>query len=372
TAARGCAPPSPALASRSASLPKPSPAAEWTARLALIVGSVLLTLVVLELGCRLAHGHYWLLHWPNPVLQERVDYDLRGRYVRDPLLGYVPRPNFHSAEINTDGLGHRVMPVLPADARDGPPVLATGDSFAYGLEAADAGTWPAQLQALVRRRTLNAAVAGYGLDQIVLRSEQQASLVRPALIVASFIPDDLQRSELRRLWSTGKPYFTLNGDGMLALHEAPTPQDMPIRQRMFGWSMLAATVLGELGVAADWMTGSERATPQGTAERLACPLMRRLARLGVPILIVAQYERVIWDPGNDAQRAQDRRLTAIVLGCAEAAGLASLDTFDVLDKAVRERSIGVLYGNAHHSTEGNRVIAQAIAAELERREMTPQ
>ena len=51
-------------------------------------------------------------------------------------------------------------------------LLATGDSFTYGAEAADADTWPARLQGLLHLRVANGGVPGYGLDQIVLRSER--------------------------------------------------------------------------------------------------------------------------------------------------------------------------------------------------------
>ena len=80
--------------------------------------------------------------------------------------------------------GFRQMPPPPADATAGPPVLATGDSYTQGDEVDNDHTWPAQLQGLLRRRTINAGVAAYGFDQIVLRTEQarargQAGADRP-------------------------------------------------------------------------------------------------------------------------------------------------------------------------------------------------
>src|SRR5260370_1132446 len=94
-------------------------------------------------------------------------------------------------------VGRRVGPRVPcrlaprpADATDGPPVLATGDSYTQGDEVDNDHTWPAQLQGLLRRRTINAGVAAYGFDQIVLRTEQLVPVVRPGLIVLGFIGDD--------------------------------------------------------------------------------------------------------------------------------------------------------------------------------------
>ena len=37
-------------------------------RIALVIGSVLFSLIVLELGCRIARGPEWLVQWPNIVL----------------------------------------------------------------------------------------------------------------------------------------------------------------------------------------------------------------------------------------------------------------------------------------------------------------
>ena len=62
--------------------------------LALVLGSVLFSLLVLELGVRLASGPQWLVHWPNIVLEERLvtRQGETGRTVHDPRLGFVGRP----------------------------------------------------------------------------------------------------------------------------------------------------------------------------------------------------------------------------------------------------------------------------------------
>ena len=62
-----------------------------------------------------------------------------------------------------------------------------------------------QLQQLTGRRVLNGGVSGYGFDQTVLRAEQLAARYKPSAIVVSFIADDIQRTEMRRLWSADKP-----------------------------------------------------------------------------------------------------------------------------------------------------------------------
>ena len=54
----------------------------------------------------------------------------------------------------------------------------------------------------------------------------------------------------------------------------------------------------------------------------------------------------------------------MVLRCAEAAGLASLDTYDAVERAVRQRGIDAVYIRDHHTPLGNRLVAETIAAAL--------
>ena len=75
-----------------------------------------------------------------------------------------------------------------------PPILVVGDSYAHGNEIADHETWPARLQPLVDRAVVNAAMSGYGIDQMVLRAEIVAPQVKAVAIVLSFIADDVRRS----------------------------------------------------------------------------------------------------------------------------------------------------------------------------------
>jgi len=177
-------------------------------RLTLLVGSVLVTLFLLEIGCRLVRGPEALLDWRNIVLAKRLEMSAQNighRFTYDPLLGYVQRAGYSDRLMAFGEHGFRRMPPPTADATDGPPVLATGDSYTQGDEVDNDHTWPAQLQGLLRRRTINAGVAAYGFDQIVLRTEQLVPVVKPGLIVLGFIADDLRRAEMSRTWGTEKP-----------------------------------------------------------------------------------------------------------------------------------------------------------------------
>src|SRR5207249_1903579 len=86
----------------------------------------------------------------------------------------------------------------------------------------DEDSWPAVLERLTGRRLINAGVPAFGLDQTVLRSEQLVQIYSPDLIIVSFIPDDVRRSEMSYFSGHAKPYFDLDG-GKLRLYPAPVP-----------------------------------------------------------------------------------------------------------------------------------------------------
>jgi lysophospholipase L1-like esterase len=324
-------------------------------RIALVALSVLLGLGVLEVGLR-AFYWSWLFAWPNFVLEARktLGESDGGRYLHDARLGYVPR----------DGLRGNGAAPAGADA----PILAVGDSFTYGDEVGDGETWPAELQRLTGRPVLNAGVSGYGFDQIVLRAEALAPVYRPGAIVVAFIADDIRRTEMRRLWSADKPWFDpvaekLELRGVPVPPRAPAAETLSFWQRTLGYSFLVDFVLRRLDLLHDWYGDHLRVHPRGTGERIACRLTARLAELqktgAAPVLVVAEYDPVVWD--DPAFAAEQRRLTAGLLACAQKNGLATLDTWDALAATGEPRK---LYVQWHMSGAGNALVAKAIAGAL--------
>ncbi len=340
---------------------------ELLARVALIMASILFGLIVLELGLRIWSGGFDLLfHWPNRVadrVRKERDWPVCS-HVHDAQLGWRPNPGFVSPRYNVDARGFRRGPAIAAAAVR-PPILAVGDSFTAGDEVLDDETWPAYLQGLLGRRVLNGGVSAYGVDQMVLRAEQEIAIERPAAIVLSFIADDLLRNELRRLWTFTKPYFELQ-DGRLVLHprlSGDTGCDaLPFWRSALGWSILVETIVFRLRWSARWFYYDDPQWPPGAGAALGCPLIGRLAAHKVPVLVVLQYERLNWDtdPGDREEYAQARR----VLECAAASGVVVLDLGDTIGQAVRAQGVDALYREDHHSPEGNRIVAEAIAARL--------
>lgn len=342
-----------------------APRRDWLRNAGLVVASLLVSLVLIEFGARAISWGY-LFAYPNFVLTARTTLAEgdRGRYRHDPQLGHVPRAGHASpgTTIEEDGL-RRTGASLP-----GPPILAVGDSFTYGDEVEDAQTWPAQLQALTGRRVLNGGVSGYGFDQSVLRAEQLAPKVRPAAIVVGFIADDIRRTEMRRLWSADKPYFVLE-DGALVPRGVPVPErtdpakTLSAAQWLLGYSYAFDLLLRPLDLLHDWYGDHKRALPAGSGPTIACRLATRLAALqeksGAPVIVLAEYDPVVWDSPTFA--AEQRRLTGDLLGCASRAGLQTIDSFDALAANGAPRK---LYVTWHMNEAGNRLVAGLVAARL--------
>jgi hypothetical protein len=345
-------------------------------RAALVLGSVLVTLLVLELGCRLWHGPAALLDWSNIILAER-QATLKagaGRLKRDSDLGFVLRPGYSAEGVTYDLFGHRLTPAPAGTVLAEPPVLVVGDSYAHGDEVSDGETWAALLQPLIGRRTVNAGVSGYGLDQTVLRAEQQVREVKPAALVLVFIADDLRRSEMKRVWGAEKPYFEPAGE-TLTLRNVPVPPSpapaasLDVWQRLFGWSVLVDTILRHKGWQYEWSIDHVRVLPRGAGATMACPLLKRLAGLGVPTLVVAEYDPYVWKNADYAR--EQRRLSRVVLDCARAAGLGALDLFEAIDEGVTRDGYAAMFRTSHPGPLGHRIAAERIAAALKEGYMPP-
>jgi lysophospholipase L1-like esterase len=328
---------------------------ERLSRLGLVLLSVVLVLVLLELGLRASTG--WLFDWRNLVLGARTIHGEReqSRFLDDALVGYVPRPD-----------GFR-----PTSEAPGVPILAVGDSYTYGEEVGDGETWPAQLQRLMGRKVLNAGASGYGFDQSVLRAEKIAATRRPSAIVVSFIADDIRRTEMRRQWGAEKPYFDFQGSG-LVLRNVPVPSRPDPRttlsfwQRTLGHSFLFDLVMRRLDLLYDWFGDHIRVHPPGDGERIACLLTERLRELqsssGARVLVLAEYDPLVWQKPEFA--AEQRRIARGLLACAAQRGLGTIDSFETMAAVSEAGGPRGLYGQWHLNERGNGLIAKLVADAL--------
>ena len=166
-----------------------------------------------------------LLNRKNCGQQMPVLKGEKGHFIHDGLLGHVPNPGFCGSgfggsfhTIDADGFRFCGDGHVSSEGS----IVAVGDSYTYGDEVRDEESWPAQSQRLPGRRVLNGGVTGYGFDQIVLRAEQLADTHKPSIMIVSFIAEDIERTEMRRLWWRDKPWFGIE-NGLLVLRGVPVP-----------------------------------------------------------------------------------------------------------------------------------------------------
>jgi len=103
-------------------------------------------------------------------------------------------------------------------------IIFLGDSFTYGVDTGDAGTFVAQLESLAPSiETVNMGVAGYGIDQMYLWYMREQSRFAADLLVLALIDDDLRRMKLSVfLTQNPKPRLFLRGDAVTVTN-VPVP-----------------------------------------------------------------------------------------------------------------------------------------------------
>lgn len=182
--------------------------------LALVVGSVSLTLVLLEAGVRLFTS-------VPPVIRER-----------DPIVGSRYRPHFRgrvfAAESGRDVFlafnrdGFRGDDVPYERAPNVRRVAVLGDSFVAAIACEDADTAVRRMERLLdasnpehRWEVLNFGVSGSSTGQELVLFRERVARYRPDIvIIAYFIGNDFSDNSAR-LSSNPRIYFEIGGDGLL-------------------------------------------------------------------------------------------------------------------------------------------------------------
>jgi len=352
------------------------------ANLLIFTLSILLTLVIAEIGFRVVM-EVPILDGTNWRADGARFNRIGARAITDPQLGWTLKPHYRTEAFNTLDHGFR-RNFGETEIRTG-GILAVGDSFTEGFdEVSDAGTWPAQLEKITGTPVVNAGVAGYATDQIILRAEQILPIVKPKTLIVGFTEVDIYRAALSEAGAP-KPYFTIE-NGELVYHP-PGPLESGEREGLVGKAVRA--VLGYSALSNHLFS---RLTPEFwyPAEAslyeevenepidIACKLLARLKQQTddnqIRLMLFLQYagELVLEEPVivTDMKKITE---------CSEKAGIHVVDQFAPL-KAVTHSNpdLVVLYYRlngeefGHMTSKGNEHAAQLLAGALKEQITPPQ
>ncbi len=208
----------------------------WLKRAALVAFSLLLTLAMLEVAARLLHlgsGGFW-----EP----------------DPHFGWRNIPNARGWEscygecevfvtINATGLRDYdyAYEKSPGTRR----IIFLGDSMTAGMQVPLEATFVKILERAMNPdggtgwQVINSAVNAFGTDNELIFYRQEAVRYQPDVVVLSvYLANDIYNNhyalETRLGGSEHKPYFTLDGQGELVLHNYPVERAETVFTRLTG------------------------------------------------------------------------------------------------------------------------------------------
>ena len=288
----------------------------------------------------------------------------------DSVVGWVAKPNITSNWLNTMQYGIRKNGAWDTAPRPG-GVLAVGDLFTAGSGVPDNQSWPAQLEKTLQKAVLNAAVGGWGIDQMVLRAEQLKPLLKPKIVVLGIEAEGIPRASFAT-YGAPKPYFAIE-NGALVAHNQPVPKGQQTEDQhsyivdALSYSYVAAELMGAMDPNYWYSQNTAQFRPVPVDEvDVSCALLDRLKKEndadGIRTIFLLQYSHdTVTKTGKTAS-------AEFVSSCARKIGLEVVDTFEPLHRISEtdEAELRSFYNLengvlGHMSTRGNAFVADLIA-----------
>ena len=318
------------------------------------------------------------LDWEaGALLRPRVVVNGRpgGLVVRDPLLGFAPRP----ASVVRVELGAPDRPVYRAvytidpggfrltrgSAEPGADTAVfLGDSYTFGDGLNDPDTLPQQYSAArgYRDRVVDAAFSGYGAHQVLrlLQSDRLDGRLGGGrrTFIYPVIEEHVRRIEGRASWDWwGTPRYRLEGGGVR--YAGRFHQDLLGRLQAPWWTSALGMALGNNGML--------EPRPESTALFGAMvQASRRIARdrFGADFVVVLWDEPILRD-AHDPGRAR-RRVAMVERIAAELTrrGVRFWRVSQLVPDYPARMAAYVIPSNGHPSALMNRRLAAALAARL--------
>jgi len=209
-------------------------------------------------------------------------------------LGWITRSNLaqsgtnHHGDVITFTIGDHGVRMNSDQIRTLPTgaVLAVGDSFTAGSEVSDHESWPAYLERALNEPVVNAAVGAWGSDQIVLHAEHMSELLRPRLVIISFLWHDILRADYDIYIGAHKPYFTIE-ENELVHRNYPVPifdgkaTEIGWKRASLGYSYLVTWMMQRIDYQqwfVPWDAQYRKVHPDGTGIDISCRLLERFKK----------------------------------------------------------------------------------------------
>lgn len=292
-----------------------------------------------------------------------IYHPTRGWSNKPGYSGDVSRPN--KITINSQGLrAERDYPLLPAAGVRRIAVL--GDSFTFGDEVNDDQSLPYYLGRFFdSAEVLNFGVSGYGLDQMVLRLEEEVFSYHPThVLLVIAIPPDLARALISE-YNHPKPAFSIK-NGTLTVSNSPVP------------TQLSQSVIFRHSFAAAWLFGRPRESKTDFSEEhvlaVSQALLARAKRAcqlkGVTLIVVPILSPTYARQLNDVDESSPVAIYhSKVRGMMEAEGLTIANQYPFLRELIKGKGELELRSQVsatimHWAGLGNCLLAGNIARDL--------
>lgn len=235
----------------------------------LVLGSLMLALVITELGLRVLLSPKKVAALPHAFVSENIQSRLRwqGQHISgvvsnrygfdapDPLLGWRLRPNVtvrsakegsYDVLVRANEMGLRgAAPVQIAKPTGTIRIGIFGDSQTFGEGVNDHETYSVILaENLSGVDVLNFGVHGYGTDQMLLRYETEGIDYKLDVLILAFAQFHMLRNDTDFSYFA-KPRFELLSDGKLRLTGVPVPSPEELAQQPvpYTWQFADESVL---------------------------------------------------------------------------------------------------------------------------------
>jgi hypothetical protein len=339
----------------------------------LMLATLVICLLALEASVRMSNGIPVLA--TTNFVAEALDLIRRytGLLAYDETLGWRHADNYAGGRLFATGAhGLRMNTAEIRSPREG-GVLAVGDSFTAGSGVANDETWPAQLERVSGQPIYNAAAGGWGVDQMILRAELLAPVLRPRTVIVGILADDTLRNNFQIYGGAYKPFFTIE-NGKAVLQGVPVPRvtganlELDAWRRTLGHSYLVYSLARRLDREAWWVAnnyGYRQVHANEVGVTISCLLMDRLVALeathGVRVIVLMQYD------ATASLNKEPPWYGRLVLACAQERGLETVDTFLTLHTLSVEdpqkfKDLWLDEGDrlGHMSPNGNKLIAELL------------